>query len=475
MSDRESLIEGVPLHHVDRDLRRAVERLGRARAALARGEADAAWSPLDTHRGVSSRSSFETLAPPAPIERPGEALGLAAHEAPAPIVIDDPLRVALRDWIAALTLERVLWADRVRVAAALRSTSVPIDQTDLGRILLSPHELRRRILAEPDRGLRAVYASALTRGAGTVADAARILAERRAEAARRLPIDLDALTIPCEARSALPALARDLLRRSEPMLRPAGEGWHDSLAESLGRDAAEGWPSRLSSRWIEQLFHPTRLTEGLRLSLGDLPAALGASSFARALAAFGASYADEAAPRDLPFALAHAPFDLRRARRAALFGALVADPTWQRHALGLGRDRARAQARKVARALLRGLRLDAARVLLHGALLEPSRNRSQLFEERSAEALLGTPIPPALAGVVPALGPDDGLRFLGVLLAAGDRRRLVEAFDEDWFKSPHAAAALRDEDSSVGFGRRATAAEAEAGLAELCQVLGALG
>lgn len=475
MSDRESLIEGVPLHHVDRDLRRAVQRLGRARAALARGEADAVWSPLDTHRGVSSRSSFETLAPPAPIERPGEALGLAPGEAPAPIVIDDPLRVALREWIASLTLERVLWADRARLSITLRDASVAIDQTDVGRILLSPHELRRRVLAEPDRGLRGVFANALARGAGAVADAARIQAERRAEAARRLPIDLDALEIPCEEASALPALARDLLRRSEPMLRPAGEGWHDGLAASLARSSAEGWPSRLSSRWIEELFHPTRLTEGLRLSLGDLPAALGASSFARALSAFGASLAEEAAPRDLPFAIAHRPFDLRRARRSALFGALVADPVWNRHALGLGRDRARAQARDVARALLRSLRLDAARVHLRGALIEPERARAQRFEEHTAEALFGAPIPPSLAGVLPAITPEDPLRFLGVLLAAGDRRRLIEAFDEDWFKSPHAAAALRDEDSTVGFGARATAAEAEAGLAELCRVLGELG
>src|SRR5262249_38881735 len=148
--------------------------------------------------------------------------------------------------------------------------------------------------------------------------------------------------------------------------------------------------------------------------------AIGAASFARALGAFGAALAHEGAARGF-FALAHAPFDLRKARRAALFAGLAADPIFFTRALGLGRGRARDQARGVARALLISLRLDAARVLLRGALSLPRREREARFEEITAAAL-GVPIPPSLAGVVPRLGPDDPARFAGALLAARDRR-----------------------------------------------------
>src|SRR5262249_25898498 len=139
--------------------------------------------------------------------------------------------------------------------------------------------------------------------------------------------------------------------------------------------------------------------------------------------------------------------DLRRARRAALFAGLAADPVFGARALKIGRGRARDQARGVARALLISLRLDAARVLLRGALVLPRRERAARFEEITAAAL-GVPIPPSLAGVVPRLGPDDPARFAGALLAARDRRALVEGFDEDWFKSPHAAHAIREEDAA---------------------------
>jgi hypothetical protein len=113
-------------------------------------------------------------------------------------------------------------------------------------------------------------------------------------------------------------------------------------------------------------------------------------------------------------------------------------------------------------------------VLLRDVLLAPSRSRDQLVQEHSAEALFGSPIPPSLAGVLPTLSPDDPTTFLGVLLAAADRRRMIESFDEDWFQSPHAAAALRDEDASLGTLGHTTAAALEAGLAELCRTLAEL-
>ena len=88
------------------------------------------------------------------------------------------------------------------------------------------------------------------------------------------------------------------------------------------------------------------------------------------------------------------------------------------------------------------------RQALGGALLLPARDRADRFEGLTARAL-GVPVPASLAGVLPRLGPGDPGRVLGAVLAASDRRRLIEGFDEDWWRSPHAALALREEHATV--------------------------
>jgi hypothetical protein len=75
---------------------------------------------------------------------------------------------------------------------------------------------------------------------------------------------------------------------------------------------------------------------------------------------------------------------------------------------------------------------------------------------------------------VPELEPGAALRVAGALLAARDRRDLVERFDEDWFRNPRAAEAIRGEDGALPASPRAAAEEIEAGLAELVRALAAL-
>lgn len=469
----------VPFEILDREIARAAARGRAARASLDRGET-IEDDPLDDERRVSSRDTFLDLAPrPVPPREPGQPLDLAAL-LPRP---SDEHRVALREWVFALTLDRVLWADSARLAAARRAVAITVDRTDLGRLQLSPRELIHRVIAEPDARRRRLLAEVLEQGAFAVQDAARIFDERRAEAARRLPADLDRLEIPLDPtviegapaltitrRAALDALAEETRCRTEPLAPRAERSWDEAVAAGVGRAQAEGWPARLGSRWIEGLFQPTKLTEGLRLDLGPLPPALGASSFTRALGSFGAALADADGPRGIPFTLACAPFDLRRARRSALFASLVADPVFGRRMLGLGRDAARDQARGVARSIALAVRLAAARVLLRGLLVLPGGARASRFEEVTAAAL-GAPIPPALAGVVPRLAPADATTFLGFLLAALDRRGLVERFDEDWFRNPGAARAIREEDAAPAAFRRAPAALLHAGVSELVRSL----
>jgi hypothetical protein len=437
----------VPIPILEREIAAAAAGAAEGRARLARGEGLDAPSPLDRRRSASSRATW-----------------LSLKES------KDPIAAPLRPWVAALTLDRVLWPDYARLAAAWRGRSIAVEAPGVTPFVAAPRELLLKVLADAEPGRRAVFADALVRGAAPVADAARHLAERRAEAMRLLGEGAGTGELPCEPRDAIAKMAERVIADTAPFAPPARGSWADAIADAIGRDAGEGWPARLNGRWLFELFHRGPLLEGLRLDPGPLPEALGAASFARALAAFGGALADVDGPRSAPFALARAPFDLRRARRAALFGMLAADPIFGARALGLGRGRARDQARVVARSLLVSLRLDAARVLLRDVLLLPERPRRARFEETTASAL-GAPIPPALAGVVPRLGPEDPTRLAGALLAARDRLELVERFDEDWFASPHAARAIREEDAVVPASHVAPAAALEAGLAALVRAL----
>jgi hypothetical protein len=418
---------------LDRAIAEAAKSLAAARRALREAaregrEADVG-SPLERHREVCTRSAW-----------------LELGEAPA-----HPVLAAARPWVHALTIDRVSFALEVGAAEAWGRATVLVEGDGVPREELSPRALLRRVLADPIVARRRVYARALERGSGRIAELARHVAERRVEAHRRLGADADAIELPCDA-TALAEAARAVLDRTAELVdvgRYRGAGFEAPLVAALGRDATEGWPARLSARWLDETFRGTELTRGLAIELGPLPEPLGAASFARALADFGDAFAVAAAPRAAPFVLRRRPFDVRRARRAALFASLTTDPTFGRHALGLGRDRAREQARLVARALLLSLRLDATRVLLRGALASDPRALAHRFEE-GTERALGVPFPPALAGVVPSIGPADAVRFVGSLLAATDALALRDGFDEDWFRSPHAALALRDEEATLG-------------------------
>src|SRR5262249_36690189 len=109
----------VPLEILDREVARAAAKLREARALLGRGERPS--NPLAEERRVSSRTTY---------------LEIAAG---------DPLRDALRAWLYALTLERVLWDDTARLEASRRDMSIRIEQTELGRLEESPRQLLLRI------------------------------------------------------------------------------------------------------------------------------------------------------------------------------------------------------------------------------------------------------------------------------------------------------------------------------------------
>jgi hypothetical protein len=425
----------LELYGLDGDVAAAARALATAKRSLRAG-ADVD-DPLAERRRVSGRSVWLEL---------GE--------------LGDALSAAAREWVAWLTLERVLWPDTSRLAASWHAPMVQAE--GLAEAKLSAHEARSRVLTETEPGRRRAWGCALTQGAGAVGDAARRRAERRIEAARLLDAEqMEQIELPAEPASAVADAAEALLARTEPMIEPADD-FTDAVARALARDASQGWPARLSVRWLADAFRGTGLTDGLSPDVGALPAPLGASSFARALGAFGAALAEADVPRSASFVLFRSPVDLRTGRRAALFAALAADPAFARRVLGLGPAVAREQQRRLARAMLATVRLDAARVLLRGVLVEPLAEQAARAEG-TTERALGAAVPGALAGVLPQLGASDAGSFIGLLLSAADRRRLVDDFDDDWFANPRAARALREEHATVP-SRRATASELEAGL-----------
>ncbi|UQA62169.1 hypothetical protein [Polyangium aurulentum] len=440
----------LPPHEIDRRIARAVREQRRAeRAARESGQPGRA-SVLEAHRAVSSRSMWVEL---------GERA-------------TDPVLSAAQAWVYALTIDRVVWPARARVVEAWHAPSIEMEEPKPER--LSPRTVRARLLAEATPERRHLLASALTDGAGPLADAVRIADERRAEAIRRLGVDdADVIEIPIDPPAALASAAERLLERTAELMPPRPGRWDDAIATSLARDAGEGWPARLGVRWFDELFRKTGLLDGLAPEMDPLPEPLGAASFARALAVFGGAWAEADVPRSAPFSLARPPFDLRRHRRAALFGALAADPMFLGRVLGLGRDRARRQAQEVARALLLTLRLDAARVLLRKSVMLSHAARAERHEELTDRAL-GSPVPGRLAGVVPTLSATDAARFAGALLSSTDRRSLVERFDEDWFRSPHAARALREEQGVLPASPRVAAAAIDTGLDDLVRALSEL-
>ncbi|MEJ7730910.1 MAG: hypothetical protein WKG00_17045 [Polyangiaceae bacterium] len=243
-----------PLPILDAEIRAAAQAVRRARDELRlEGVAE---DPLGERRQVSSRYMF---------------LELADEK--------DPVAPSARAWVAWLTLERVLWRDTARVGAAWHARSLRVDKLAAGE--LSPREARARVLGDPDPERRRAWGMALARGVGGLADAVRIRAERRAEATRLLDAaEVERVEQPFEPADAVRAAAEAWLATTDALVERR-QSFTDALYAALGREAADGWPAKLGTRWLADLFRATGLTDGLSLDVGPLPVVLGATRSAR--------------------------------------------------------------------------------------------------------------------------------------------------------------------------------------------------
>lgn len=406
------------------DLARTERWLARASTEHLRG------GSLEDHREVSGKRAYDALG----------ALSLASHVAPHV--------AAQRRWVAFLTAARIAEPSERELEAAARAPEVELDLEEVRRVPWD--EAWRELLGAASPGRAARILPALAARGPALAEHALRAEERRAEAAARLGGGHDPVADAARAPlAAVEEAARIVLERGAPLVadllraesrrREAPLGPEAFVGVALARAAGEGWPARLGRRWLVELFRGPLGELANRTPLGDaeVPAALGAASFARALERLGLRAKDAGAAASLPFSLARDPYAPRGRELGALLALLPASAAFERRALGLGGGPARDQARALGITALFELRRRAL-----GALLASRPGDASRFEELSALAF-GAPLPRGLVVAFPRLrGPAAHASFAAALRAAAWTTELVDRHDEDWFANPRAGADL---------------------------------
>jgi hypothetical protein len=413
---------------LDREASRGWAALLRWREAVARDpEAHADEQPLEAVRRVAGKSTWDALG------------------ALAPSAVDVPLRDALRRWVYVLVQARVAHDDEVAWARAAFEARGRY-QGEPPR-LVSWRDAWRGVVTSRTSTASGLWLDAAADLAAPLAVIARSRAERRDEVARRLGLEHPWGPLFAWPPAATRRLAQRVLDATEDLSRAV---WGEELGARVGpaavlhaatgRDAPEGWPARITGRWIEDTVAPGG--RGVRVDLPALPGAVGAASFARALRAFGfavrssSGFAGSAGPP--LFSLACEPGFVAAHRWGWAFGALPADAAWQQRTLGLGRRTALAQARVLARTGLLEARLQAARVLLGGdAVPAPD-----VYEELTTR-VFGAPLDARLRGAWPAARDDEPARLLALVQARPFSAGLRDRFDADWYRNPRAWLELR--------------------------------
>jgi len=420
----------------DRAVRRAVHasrRWQRELFSAADPSTVAGEAPLGRHRGVAGQTAFTALA-----ERSVTSEDLA-------------LRDALRCWVGALTVARVTEGEQAAEATVVaeRSAFVRLDVVEKASFRDAWNGLvRSRTPSEAT-----AWIDALAERGPAVSAVRRERAMREEEAVKRLGVETWEALVGDTPRETLDAAAHLFLAETRDLAsairREASRaGGPDAVADTfagtvlsaIARDAPEGWPARLTLRGlVGTLGVREDIGRGLRIE-AVLPEAVGASSFARGLMAFGVAYRTAAAAASsLPFAIAAHPTFADAERFGFAFGALPTLGAYQRRGLGLGARVAAKQARDLARTALLHARSVAAASLLARDAARPDRAR---FQELTHD-VWGGGVPGALGGAFPRARGEVHARLTALLTTLPLLDELRDRFDEDWFQNPHAWRALR--------------------------------
>jgi hypothetical protein len=435
--------EAIDLPSFDRDVRRAAGRVEQLRGWLATGTPEArerarSFDVFDGVRHAATMSTFRSL------------------QELEPSILDVPLRDGLLRWVHELLQARIgldlaladadaghaldpeLHASHVTEAKRVAGARAAGNRAEEQNAELHTYaDAFAAIVRAPDPSRAA---AALDRAGDLAAPVAAVRKERRDrrfEAAQRLglahPFALaTSIDVGAAARALLDAtepLAVELLRASR---KKAEFPWRASSAIEVGlaREARDGWPSRLTQRWLDEAF---KALAPRGADAGRLPEPLGAASFLRAAMAWGFAWRTSSAPRSMPFALARDPYPTPSFRFGFAVAHAVSEPSFQKHVLELPSRLANGQVRALRIAMFHHARLVAARALL----ASESHVSATTFEELGTR-LFAAPLPEAMRDAWPDPRPTDPSRLVALLGTRAFLRQLEDRYDEDWFRNPRA-------------------------------------
>ena len=351
----------------------------------------------------------------------------------------DPLAPALLRAAHRLYEARALAELEHEHAAALRLERHALDDPERGRFTLAT--LLSRALAD-GTGRRSAFLRALTERGTHASDLVLRRAERHAELRASLAKVVPA-TIDLPGEAALELAPAVLSHTSDAYRALDPQSLADVLELGLGRNSRASWPARLTARSIAELFDDAPWLAHVTPAPFAVPPALGASSFLRALFAFGASLRAALASTTEPFALARDPYGLERATFGALLALLPTKESFARRRLGVAQSGLSDHRRSIARVLLVTLRERALRVTLRAPALSGGNDLLRAYPEL-AEQALGIELHPSLLGALFTPRSGDTQHLAALPLAAALDRYLTDAHDDDWFRNPRALEELRE-------------------------------
>lgn len=336
-----------------------------------------------------------------------------------------PLRDAVASWIAWLTARRVSQAAEQRRDASIAGARAIVRlERDVEMDLRA---IARGLVGARTEGEARAWIAALPEAAAQIEEPERTLRETRVEAFHRLGIDDSCARFLGVAERDLAKAARELIASTDDLARELTRGgaWPLDLPARLGRDANDGWPSRLSWRTAASLVPGLELRATMR---GEPPRALGASSFARALSSIGEVFHQATRQPSEPFSMREPPLDPRPIRAGFVIASALGERALHARVLGLASGRAGDQAREVVASFLLSARVDALRVA------------RRVGDEADLSArVLGLEI-----RAWPMSRDEDLARFVACLASVEIIDAVREREGDDWFRNPRAFATLRD-------------------------------
>jgi hypothetical protein len=357
---------------------------------------------------------------------------------------DLPLRWPMLRWAYRLAEARVNAPIQLAMARNWRCESVTLEMPQ--RTTTTRASLLIKLLS--DTAGRSQWLAALRAQAGAVTDDVSELWQRRDELAKRA--GFAGVTSVIDPNPEMTVLLADWLARSASMSTDSVPKEPIELLEvALANRANRGWPGRIGVQSIAALLGERSWLKHATIREPNWPLLIGPTSFMRALHYTGQELARTWAATTHPFVIANEPWHLAEHRLGSLLSSLVLNAQWQRRVLGLQKDRAQAQVRDLSRCVLLASRALCLKLRLRLAAIQSTAQLRSAFVEQMLD-IFGFELPGEIAGQIPRIAADDAQRLVGLWMGLSDHARLIQSYDEDWFRNPRAIEAVLGQLGDVG-------------------------